>query len=321
MNRATWTLLAAALLATPLGCKDEACPECPTDEGQSGDDDDTSAPDLCGNAEYDGDEQCDAGDLNGASNCRDDCTLVEDMFWEVGSDALGIAMFDAVAVEDDEAPSGDGAWTTSDTDLTLDGVVKLELNLPTDPWTVGDLSLFHEILPPDLPAPGAIGPIPLDQIDAIEYHTRNPVVSTNNVYLVIYTEPDGVDDMGDFFGYQLMAHPHLARNRDEPDDTWVTWSTETYANQLVFADKSVLGVSSGEGLPSLAELTAEDTFNWSTIDPQWPDVDIPYASETLLYVSLQTASGDATIDFDGRFDLLSVMLKDGRSLTLDFEPD
>jgi hypothetical protein len=50
--------LALVLALVALGCKDEECPECPTDEGQTdGDDDDSSEPDLCGNAEYDGDEQ------------------------------------------------------------------------------------------------------------------------------------------------------------------------------------------------------------------------------------------------------------------------
>jgi hypothetical protein len=325
MRTTGWTAILASFSLMLLGCPDEDT-ECPDDQGQTGDDDagdddDSAGPDLCGNAEYDGDEECDAGELNGASNCQDDCTLVQDMLWVVGQAALDLPLFDAVGAVDSAAPIGDGAWGTSDTDQNIDGIVKFEVNVPTDIWADYDLTLFEEHLPADLPAPGAIGEVRLADIDAISFHTRNPVDENNNYYLALYTQPDGVDDYGSFYGYQLIAHPYIARNHDAPVDTWVPWSTDTYVNQLVFADKPILGQSTGEGLPSLSELTAEETFNWSVVNPAYPDMDVPYAAEIIKFVSVQTSSGDATTEFDGLIDALVIRLKDGRSLTLDFETD
>jgi len=48
---------------------------------------------------------------------------------------------------------------------------------------------------------------------------------------------------------------------------------------------------------------------------------VAYRARPLEYVSLQTGSGPETTDFDGRVDALVITPTDGRSRTVDFEPD
>ena len=279
----------------------------------------------CGNAVWDEGEECDAGDLNSdTGNCRTDCTLSDDLNYQLSGWVLDEDLIDAIGVEDATAPLGSGAWSTSSTDLNGDALVKFELNLPAYDWTAF-LSLIDPDrlgdAPPDLPAPGAITDVTVSDIAEISFRTRRDTSDNNNFYLVIYTQPELGADGGPFFGSRLTALPSQARMRDEPDDTWTKWTTIAGVNQLAFADQPVIGTFTGANLPTLAELTASPTFDWQTVDGSYPTTSIDYGSQKILHLSLQTSSGTASSDFDGLLDEIIIRTTDGRTLTIDLDPE
>lgn len=300
-------LLTLALVSTGCGKTDPS--------GSSG---------VCGDAVWDDGEECDAGELNSdTGNCHTDCTLAEDLEYRLAGWVLNEDVIDAEGVDDDTAPLGDGAWSTSSSDVNGDGLIKFELYLPAYDW-----SEFADAIdpsdpvniPPDLPAPGAIDEIAVSDILEISFQTRRDTSDSNNFYLVIYTQPTGTVDGGSWYSSRLTALPSQARMSGEMDDTWTKWSTIDGANQLVFADQPEIGSFTGPSLPTLGELTATTTFDWNSVDGTYPSTSIDYGAQMIRYISLQTGSGTSTSDFDGLLDEIIIRTTDGRSITFDLEP-
>lgn len=77
---------------------------------------------------------------------------------------------------------------------------------------------------------------------------------------------------------------------------------------------------SAPSLPTLGELLASTTFDWSSINAAWPSTSIDYGDEVMRFLSIQTGSGAETTGSDGLIDLIEIKLKDGRSLSSDLEP-
>lgn len=260
----------------------------------------------CGDGELDDGEDCDAGDANGAdANCLESCLHNPEQALVVGVDAFDLQPADAVGVDDDTAPAGFGAWAAGQVDTSGDGLLKFELTI--DP--------FWPSLSPSLVD------LTVTEIAEISFHTRKTSFQDgDDYYLVLYTEPDGLDDAETWYGYRLTALPHLARALDAPSDTWNRWSTAVGPNQLVFGDEPTTGSFSGAGLPTLPELQENRSFDWSAVLDGVAPTAIDYGAERVKWIAIHSLSGDAVVGFDGRVDQVRIDRTDGRSLVLDLEP-
>lgn len=277
--------------------------------------------DTCGDGELDAEEDCDHGDENGPdANCFEDCTVNPSQHVVVrASEVVGPARLDAEGVADATAPEGEGAWTPSTTDLGGDGLVKFELNIPLYDFypdlTPQQLALVDQA--PYAPPESWLGPVLLGEIAEIAFHTNTPAAEGDSPYfLVLYTRPDAGDTT--WYGHRLTALPTTARSVDAPNDTWVRWSVHGPSNQFSFADEPTIGTFTAPGLPALAELGA--SFDWSSVDATFPATSIDYQAEEMRFVSIQTSSGNDTVQTDARVDRIEIELVDGRSLTVDLEP-
>lgn len=315
-----------AVVLVAAGCKGSDPTEPETDNPSSPVPTDTGDTDVdpCGNGELDEGEACDLGVDNGPNaNCFEDCTLNPQQSVVVGAgEVVDPANLDAVGVADAAAPAGAGAWEPSDTDLGGDGLAKFELNIPLydfyEDLTPEQLAALEQA--PYTPPQSWLGPIALSEISEISFWTFTPTGESGTpFYLVLYTQPDGVDDT-DWFGYRLTALPTTASQVDAPLGSWVQWSVQGPTNRLAFADQPTIGTFSATGLPSLNDLQTNGAFDWSTVDGTFPSTSIDYGGEAMRFVSIQTGSGTDTTGTDARLDLIEIALTDGRSLTLDLEP-
>ncbi len=171
-----------------------------------------------------------------------------------------------------------------------------------------------------IPADRALGTFTINDIERITYHTKTPHPINGDTpldfYLVIYTRPDGVDDHG-WYGYKLIAEPYYSNNLDAPADTWVEWTTDPGTNQLTFYDPDTTGDYGAYGQPTLQDLQA-GPINWHDYQESWPETNIDYGSEEVMYISFQTGSGWADV-FQGYIDAITITLKNGTSLEIDLE--
>ncbi|WP_197428104.1 hypothetical protein [Halogeometricum sp. CBA1124] len=135
----------------------------------------------------------------------------------------------------------------------------------------------------------------MGDIQSLTYHTKKvgaPVDGSNapNIYVNVYTEPDGVDDTASWYGYRLTLEPYLSRNLMAPADEWVEWSTEPGTNQLTVFDAAKAGVFGFYGQPTLQDLQS-GTVNWKQDYGYGADEEIDYASEEVKYIVFDTGSG------------------------------
>jgi len=147
-------------------------------------------------------------------------------------------------------------------------------------------------------APGDLfthaGDVTIDDLTHVSYYTKKGTETSGthpyNVYLQIYTEPDGVDDKASWYGYRLTAEPYFAESLDAPGGEWVQWSTTSGDNQLTFFDDSYVGYGFYGGQPTLGELQS-GSIDWSARKSGAPSTNIDYGSEVIKYVTFQTGSG------------------------------
>lgn len=200
----------------------------------------------------------------------------------------------------DESYTGNGSWfTTGDDSDEPSGSDKLQFYLAPDAQPLN------------------LGSFTLGDIRSLSYHTKKlgaPVNGSNapNIYVNVYTEPDGTDDDGSWYGRRLTLEPYFSRNLDAPADEWVQWSTDDGTNQLTVFDSFRSGVGFGfyGGQPTLSELT-DGTFNWSDAKAGAEDREIDYASETVKYIVFDTGSGWAD-DYEGYLDSIELVVDAGR---------
>ncbi|MFB6075137.1 MAG: hypothetical protein ABEJ89_09000 [Haloarculaceae archaeon] len=152
------------------------------------------------------------------------------------------------------------------------------------------------------------GDVTIDDLTYVAYHTKKSTPTTGsqpyNVYLQLYTEPDGTDDKGSFYGYRITGEPYFASGLDAPADEWVEWSTAGPANQLTFYDDSYVGFGFYGGQPTLAELQA-GAIDWSARKSGAPATNIDYGAEVIKYITLQTGSGFPD-SFDAYLDTVEI---------------
>jgi len=162
-----------------------------------------------------------------------------------------------------------------------------------------------------------LGTFTIDEIDHIIYHTNKPLDGTNpDFYLLVYTEPDTVDDYG-WYGYRLNAEPYFSNNLNAPASQWNQWTTDDTTNQLTFFDSWKTGTYGFYGQPDLQDLQA-GTINWQTDYGYGTNQDIDYGAETVMGLCLSTGSAWSGT-FDGYLDAIEVKLTDGTCVILDLE--
>jgi predicted ribosomally synthesized peptide with SipW-like signal peptide len=173
----------------------------------------------------------------------------------------------------------------------------------------------------------------IDQIAEISYWLYEPnPLNGNDIYLVIYTRPEGDGNDGDsWYDSRLEALPTNANGGGSPNFTpgqWNMFSTSGSAsNTLVFDDNGHKTGNSVGGpiLPTLSDLQNNVPLDWGNYDssPSQGDTDtsdntIDYANQEVLALSLQTNS--TSPELKAWIDDITVELTTGEELTIDLEP-
>jgi len=291
-----FVLLSLALLA----CRNEG--DTAVDPNQV-DPDVTNVPPVCGDGIVDANEDCDDGALNNAvdANCLPDCTYNPIQVHVVRpSDLPEDVPLPMQGVEDPSAERGDGAWEWVQPE---DGG-KLELYLQPG----------HSLLP-------QLEAIQLDDIRTIRWAAWGEEADgKKQPYLVLYTEPTGTeDDDALWYGKRLHALPQDAVDPKAVAFTYTTWSTEG-DDGLRFYDQNATGLYGWAGdMPSFADLLG-GPITWSDYAPIEATEPVDYRGTDVLYITLQGDSGWAPGTLV-RLDWVELKLVDGRSFTVDLEPD
>ena len=159
----------------------------------------------------------------------------------------------------------------------------------------------------------------IDEIASISYWTNKPGAEGDvDFYLAIYTVPDGNDDYG-WYGYRLNGEPYFSDSLNAAANTWNEWNTDVGTNQLTFFDTAKTGTYGFYGQPTLQDLQATDSFDWSGYY-SCASTAINYGAETVKFISFQTGSGWMDT-FEGYLDYITITLTTGESLTIDLEKD
>jgi len=288
-------------------------------------DSDTATAQTCGDGVVEGTEDCDFGENNAADgNCLTDCTLADAQQWPISLSNLPVAAFDAEGVTEATAPLGTGAWKPSDTNKNLDGVVKFQLNIPLydfrdDPALQGlDTSAYPEL--GQITDRDVVGTITVADIAEIRFKAWHPTGQSPRYYIYVYTQPDGTDDQGSWYGRVLYGYAGTAVGLDAPAEQWVTFSTAGTTNRIVFRDKDIDQLGHDDAV-DLADVSALPwTWGGDSDDTDAPVGPIDYGSEAVQYVAISTSSGTGTSEFDALLDAVEILLDDGRSITVDLEP-
>ena len=160
------------------------------------------------------------------------------------------------------------------------------------------------------------GDVTVDDLTHVSYHTKKDEETSgsepHNVYLQLYTEPDGVDDRASWYGYRITAEPYYSRNLDAPADEWIEWSTEGGDNQLTFFDDSYVGFGFYGGQPTLGELQA-GPIDWSARRSGAPSTNVDYGQEVIKYITFQTGSGYPA-SFEAFLDTIEVGISTGAGM-------
>lgn len=157
------------------------------------------------------------------------------------------------------------------------------------------------------------GDVTIDDLTHVLYHTKKDLETTGsepyNVYLQIYTEPDGTDDKASWYGYRLTAEPYFAQDLDAPGGEWVTWTTNEGDNQLTFFDDSSVGFGFYGGQPTLQEMQA-GPIDWSARKSGAPSTSIDYGQEVIKFITFQTGSSYPE-SFDAFLDTIEIGISIG----------
>ncbi len=161
----------------------------------------------------------------------------------------------------------------------------------------------------------------VNDIQSITYHTYNHAdVSPVEFYLALYTKGTAHG----WFEQRLNGEPYLKTLPYVPVyDVWNAWTTGG-GDPLTFTDHNNSGNLGFYNAPTMAQIQAAagTGIQWST----WPGNPtqgtantnfIDYASQEILYISLQTGSGNI---FNGYLDGVTIALKNGETYQIDLEP-
>lgn len=157
--------------------------------------------------------------------------------------------------------------------------------------------------------------VTLGDIASITYWTKKGathIVDPRDWYLVIYTKRYAGQLGVSFYGIRVNTEPYFSVNLIDPANAWNKWTTGGPNNQLRFFE-STYGYFGSYTDPNYSSLIAGTSLPGS----RGPGV--PYASQPILFFSLQTASTWAA-GFTGQVDGLRIQLTDASVATVNFEP-
>jgi hypothetical protein len=158
--------------------------------------------------------------------------------------------------------------------------------------------------------------IALGEIARMSYFTKKPTLhvgvpfDVHDWYLTIYTSPYAGQTSG-WFGARVTAEPYYASPLVETAGAWNEWSTDGVERQLIFFE-STFGNFGTYDDPTWSEFVLEDSLAGAG-----PRVSLPYATQPVLAITLQTASNN--LGFAGQLDGFQLELTDGTVAVVDFQ--
>ncbi|MEF8778470.1 MAG: SipW-dependent-type signal peptide-containing protein [Natronomonas sp.] len=160
----------------------------------------------------------------------------------------------------------------------------------------------------------------VSDIEAVSYWLYEPTALEGvDVYLNIYTRPEGDGDDADWYDSRLQALPSEA-NGGSPNftpDEWNKFSTAAGASNTLTWSDTGRGGNFNQSLPTLEDIQS-DSVDWSTYGANL-SLAHDYRDEEILALSLQTGS-QSGIDLEAYIDDVTVQLENGDTLRLDLEP-
>lgn len=172
--------------------------------------------------------------------------------------------------------------------------------------------------------------VTVGDLRALEYWTNRDATAAAaaaNWIIRIYTVPDGVNDDTAWYGRRLTLAPYFAENKNEPDNTWVQWSTRgagpNHANRLRVVDPGraeFRTVAGSRGDPFLRNLIG-GPVDWRAYDVAYTGGTVDYRDEQIWFIGIEVPHGAAD-GFQGLVDGLTVSWDDGRAIrsaSVDFE--
>ncbi len=175
-----------------------------------------------------------------------------------------------------------------------DGVAK------TDLYLTPEFLFGHQVL--------------LGEVASISFWTKKGtthVVDPYDWYLNTYTKKYPSQTVS-FYGARLNTEPYFAENTIETANSWNKWSSEGPKNELRFFESTYGYFGSSSDL------------HWSNFVQGMSlagshGTSVPYATQPILFWSVQTGSGGA-LGFHGQVDGLRINLIDGSWRKINFEP-
>jgi len=157
--------------------------------------------------------------------------------------------------------------------------------------------------------------ITVGDVSSISYWTKKGTThaaDTRDWFLVIYTQRYNGQLGSSFYGVRIGTEPYLSADVSDPINTWNQWTTSGPANKLRFFESTYNYFGSYTDPDFTSFVTGT-----SLAGSRGPGV--PYATQPILYFSVQTATAWAA-NFTGQVDGLRIQLKDGSVAAINFEP-
>lgn len=164
-------------------------------------------------------------------------------------------------------------------------------------------------------------PVTLGEIASMSYFTKKGnthAADPRDWYLTLYTKPFTGQSTAQWYGARIGTEPYFSANIADPISMWNEWSSSASSNTLRFFESTSGATGATFGSYSDPHWSAFVAGN-ALPGPSSSGGPYPYAAQSLLYFTVQTASGWAG-GFTGRLDGLRVTLTDGSVATVNFEP-
>ena len=138
-------------------------------------------------------------------------------------------------------------------------------------------------------------------------------IEMRDFYLLVYNKRFSGQVGSSFYGTRLLAMPGYASGLYDPPNEWSKYSSRGTENRLGFVETTY---------PSSPSFTDPDlqTLQTRTSATGLRGPGLPFASQPILYFSLQTGSGSESAGFMGQIDGLHIVLNDRSEAKVNFEP-
>lgn len=163
-----------------------------------------------------------------------------------------------------------------------------------------------------------LGDVTLADLASVKVHTRRNQAGVHPDFtMLVYTDPDGVDDDASWFGRRLHAELDNVVGKNAPAETWNEFATDAAENGLQFWDYRNANSAAGEQ-PNNNYFTLAQ-MHQGPITPAGLADARDYRTEKIKYLTFSSYS-DA-VDFDASIDGIELTLQNGKSVVLDLTGD